>query len=66
MQQYVKGLDPVPILAEVFHNFGQSLLLPFGYEKNKNPDNLAELVSAPLKDYGVYYSMPHLLFLLLS
>jgi len=40
---YVKTLDPVPVLSTCFHSYSQLILWPYGYAYNAYPDNYREI-----------------------
>ena len=44
-RKYLKRLDPVPILANDIHAYGNVVLTPYGYEEDKYPPNIDEIVS---------------------
>jgi len=43
IRDFVKTLDPVPILGHCFHSYSQLWLWPYGYAYNAYPDNYEEI-----------------------
>merc|ERR1712112_37576 len=43
IRDFVKTLDPVPVLSQCFHSYSQLWLWPFGYDYGAYPENREEL-----------------------
>jgi len=43
IKNFLKSLDPVPVLSHSFHSYSQLWLWPYGYAYNAYPDNFREI-----------------------
>ena len=45
IRDYVLSISPVPTFATAVHSAAELWLYPYGYDYNKYPDNVDEIVS---------------------
>jgi len=43
IRDFVRSLDPIPVLGHTFHSYSQLWLWPYGYDYNAYPDNYEEI-----------------------
>ena len=57
IRDFVKSLDPVPVLSHCFHSYSQLWLWPYGYDYGAYPDNWQELEQLAIDASDALYSV---------
>jgi len=57
IRDFVKTLNPVPVLSQCFHSYSQLWLWPYGYDYGAYPDNWQELEQLAIDASDALYSV---------
>merc|ERR1711963_99527 len=62
IRDFVKTLDPVPVLSQCFHSYSQLWLWPFGYDYGAYPENREELEQLAIDACDALYQVHGTIF----